>query len=324
MNIEIKHLSIGYEKKTIISNINLTAKKGELIALIGTNGTGKSTLLRTISGLQRKKDGEINVLNNNINNYTQKELAKIISFVSTKSVSISNLSVYDLISFGRTPYTNWFGTVTNEDKSIIESAIKMVGMQNFLNKNIDEISDGEKQRVMIARTLAQNTPIILLDEPTAFLDLPNRFQTINLLNKLSKEQNKTIIFSTHDLNIAIQEADKIWIVSNDNILEGAPEDLILSGDFDKTFLNNKIAFNNENGNFELKKTKTKSIKIIGDGKYYFWAKKALERNNFEIICNKNKCSTVIQQNIEKSKWIVHKENKEFKANSIYEMLQIIN
>jgi len=285
--VDIQNLEIGYpgsknESTSLFKNINLAASEGELIAVIGKNGVGKSTLLRNIAGLQNSIQGNILLNNKEISSYQRSEFARLVSFVSTEIVNIHNLSVFDLVALGRFPHTNWFGKLETKDLKSVSKALEMVGMKSFANKNINEISDGERQRVMIARTLAQDTPVIVLDEPTAFLDLPNKYEIVHLLNNLSKNENKTILFSTHDLNIAIQEADKIWLMLDKNILEGAPEDLILNETFNHIFENSSLNFDKLKGDFRIKRKHDVKIGLTGDGIYYTWTKKALERMNYSV------------------------------------------
>jgi len=323
--LKIKNLEIGYPSKNGVNNIlfkdiNLSGNSGELIALIGKNGIGKSTLLRNITGLQQSINGEIHFFDKSKENFSRTEFARMVSFVSTEIVNVSNLSVFDLVSLGRFPHTNWFGKLQSGDIIKSTRALEMVGMNDFARKNINEISDGERQRVMIARTLAQDTKIIVLDEPTAFLDLPNKYEIIHLLNKLSKQESKTVIFSTLDLNIAIQEADKIWLMLDDEINEGAPEDLILNETFNKIFEKSNLNFDKVKGDFRMHRKHAEKIGLIGDGIYYNWTKKALERLNFSVEKGNETIQHVkieIGNNI--CKWkLTEPENKQ-EFYSIYEL-----
>lgn len=323
--LNIDDLGIGYSVKKdqnniLFNNINLTAKSGELIALIGKNGIGKSTLLRNIAGLQEPIHGKVSYYNQLLKNYKRSEFAKMVSFVSTEIVHVNNLKVFDLVALGRFPHTNWMGKLQTEDIVRSNDAIDMVGMNKYLNKNVDEISDGERQRVMIARTLAQDTKVIVLDEPTAFLDLPNKYEIVHLLNKLSKEEDKTVIFSTHDLNIAIQEADKIWLMLDDKIVEGAPEDLILNEMFNKLFEESNLSFDRLKGDFRMKRKHSEKIGLIGEGVNYNWTKKALERLNFSVEKG-NASIQYIKVDIvnEKCLWQLFENKNIFEFNSIYEL-----
>ena len=322
--LKIKNLEIGYQLKRntrniLFKDINLSGNSGELIALVGKNGIGKSTLLRNIAGLQQAIHGDILFLDKSREHYTRNEFACLISFVSTEILNVSNLSVFDLVSLGRFPHTNWFGKLKDQDITKSVYALEMVGMKDFIHKNINEISDGERQRVMIARTLAQDTKMIVLDEPTAFLDLPNKYEIVHLLNILSKQEDKTIIFSTHDLNIAIQEADKIWLMLDDKIVEGAPEDLILNETFNRIFDNSNLNFDKVKGDFRMCRKHTEKIGLIGEGTYFTWTKKALERLNFLVEKGNDSIQYVKIGDQELVKWELIKEDNKQEFNNIYDL-----
>jgi len=319
--LEIKNLEIGYPVSkgsfySLFKDINLTAANGELIALVGKNGIGKSTLLRNITGLQHSIHGKVTINKKAILDYSRSEFAGLVSFVSTEIIQVNNLRVFDLVALGRFPHTNWFGKLEETDIVAVNKALRMVGMEQFANKNINEISDGERQRVMIARTLAQDTQVIILDEPTAFLDLPNKYEIVHLLNNLAKTENKTIIFSTHDLNIAIQETDKIWLMLDGGITEGAPEDLILNETFNHIFDHTNLNFDKVKGDFRMKRKHLKKIGLIGDGIYYTWTKKALERLNFSVDKGND---TIPHVTIEEGFWSYKNGENCLQVNSIYEL-----
>lgn len=282
INIAIRNLSVGYKKGknfvVIKEGINLNAHSGELIALIGSNGIGKSTLLRTLTAFQKAVSGEIQLNDRKLSSYTIKELARVLSYVSTEAIRVQNLRVWELLAMGRFPYTNLIGTLTDIDNHIIQRAILQVGLMGYEDRMIDQISDGERQRAMIARTLVQDTPVIILDEPTAFLDIRNKYEIIHLLHDFVKNENKTVIFSTHDLNISTSEVDKVWLMLDDKVVEGAPEDLILAGNFDQMFHSEKVYFNSESGDFMLRKNSLGSFVLKGDqGKIATWTSRALQR-----------------------------------------------
>ncbi|MBI5219494.1 MAG: ABC transporter ATP-binding protein [Bacteroidia bacterium] len=322
--IEIHNLNIGYPSKTIFSGINLSAYQGELIALIGINGAGKSTLLRTLARLQKESSGKVTIEGNNIHQYSIKTFAQRVSFVSTEPVYVSNLNVKELVALGRFPHTNWLGKLDEKDSAAVERAIHKTNIENLAEKNINQISDGERQRAMIARTIAQDTDIIILDEPTAFLDLPNRYETVSLLKALSKNENKTVIFSTHDLNIAIRQADKIWLIQKDKIIEGAPEDLVLNNCFTHIFESSKISFDIEKGDFTIPASMNRSVKLTGDGAEYLWTVKALERLGYLVSDSNNENITVrITRENNRLNWVIEKENCKFAVNSIYELSAIL-
>lgn len=215
--IQLQDFTIGYGQRTLLQSVNVTIADGQLTALIGRNGSGKSTLLRAIAGLSDAYSGT--VLLNGLDSRSLKadQLAKNLSFVSTERTRIPNLRCHDVVAMGRAPYTNWIGRLRAEDQCIVDDALAAVGMVDYADRTMDRMSDGECQRVMIARALAQATPIILLDEPTSFLDLPNRYDLCMLLSQLAHSQNKCILFSTHELDIALSLCDAVALIETPNL-----------------------------------------------------------------------------------------------------------
>ena len=287
--VECKNISIGYRERSsasvvVKSGLTLRAFSGEIVALIGGNGVGKSTLLTTIAGFQSPLSGELLIHHRAAAEYSSGELAREMSFVSTEIVRASSLTVRELVGLGRFPYTNWFGQLDEKDQSIMDTAISQVGLQGFENRQINRISDGERQRAMIARALAQDTRIMVLDEPTAFLDISNKYEIVRILHKLAEEQGKCIIFSTHDLNTALSLADHIWLMLDDRVVEGLPEEVASRGFFASLFPNNThLFFDPEKGDFRIRKESKGLILLEADEPEAFWAAKALERIGFEVI-----------------------------------------
>lgn len=247
------NLCIGYsskkEIKSIASNINLELKKGQLIALIGANGIGKSTLLRTLIGIQPPLSGNIVLNDKIITEYDSNSLAQNLSIVLTEKLPPSNLTVFEIIALGRQPYTNWLGNLADNDISKINQAIELTQITNLVNKKHYEISDGQLQNVLVARALAQDTPLIILDEPTTHLDLFHKVSLFKLLKKLAVETNKCILFSTHDIDMAIQISDEMIIMTNENVVQDEPCNFISKGSFDTLFKDEHIAFDSEKGKF---------------------------------------------------------------------------
>lgn len=228
--IQLKDLSIGYKlhngkTKTIASHINASVESGMLTCLIGRNGTGKSTLLRTMTGFIPPLEGQVILEGRDLSILSATERARIISIVLTERPETDNITVNELVGMGRLPYTNFWGTLQEEDRQIVDDAMQMIGIYELRNRKIGTLSDGEKQKAMIGKAIAQQTPVIILDEPTAFLDYPSKQETMLLLHQLAQELNKTIFLSTHDLNIAYQVADKIWCMGNDNGLRIGDEEI---------------------------------------------------------------------------------------------------
>jgi iron complex transport system ATP-binding protein len=321
----IEGLSVGYGErgpagKLVFSGIGLRAGKGESIAVIGKNGVGKSTLLRTIGRLQKPLGGKIQIKGSDINHYKRNAFARLISFVSTETIRVSNMSVLHLVSMGRYPYTGWTGKLGDDDYRIVNEAVHLTGIDDLKYKPVNEVSDGERRRAMIARALAQDTEIIILDEPTAFLDLPGKYEIIRLLNELTFSKGKTIIFSSHDLNITLQETDKIWLMHENKITEGAPEDLIINKDIYSLFKDSGISFNFESGDFRLARRKVGKISLKGEGTLKYWTQRALERLGYEICDEPDKdISVLINDKNKTAEWIVMKKGIEIKCNSIYNL-----
>ena len=247
------NLCVGYsskkEIKTIASNINLSLKKGELIALIGANGIGKSTLLRTLIGIQPPLSGDVILNGKNILDYDSISFAQNLSIVLTEKLPASNLTVFEIIALGRQPYTNWLGNLSENDIWKINEAMELTQITSLAEKNHYEISDGQLQNVLVARALAQDTPLIILDEPTTHLDLLHKVSLFKLLKKLAKETNKCILFSTHDIDMAIQISDEMIIMTSDNVVQDQPCNFISKGNFNTLFKDDHIAFDSEKGKF---------------------------------------------------------------------------
>ena len=318
-------LSVGYRNRVVLDNLNLSADDCELVAMIGRNGAGKSSLMRTIARLQPALSGEVAIAGKPLNKFSRSELAGMLSIATTEPVSISNLTVRQLVSFGRFPHTNWIGKLTAEDVALVYEAMQLTGVVSLENKNLHEISDGERQRAMIARALAQNTDLILLDEPTAFLDMPNKYEIVNLLHRLTLTKRKTIIFSTHDLNIAMQEADKLWLIIDGVIHEGAPEDMVLNHQFARVFEGTNLYFDDSNGQFKIKRKDMKQITVAGEGKTFFWTKKALERLGFEVqkMENGGYPSDIVISKTIPTTWILNNQEEQIQFNSIFDLTKHI-
>jgi len=322
--LQLKNLSIGYDKP-IQKNINLFADKTELISVIGKNGIGKSTLLRTIAGLQLKLSGDIYFEDKEIDLLNLKDKSKKISFVSTGAPNYINIKIRELVALGRFPHTNMFGNLSANDTKIINETICLTGIEHIAEKNIYEVSEGELQRAMIARALSQDTDLLIFDEPTAFLDIPNRYEILYLLKRLSRESNKTIIFSSHDLDIVMQLSDKIWLMKENEIIFGAPEDLVLNNNFEDLFINKNLKFVKNTGQFSFVIDKQHLVNIKGDGLIFEWTKKALDRAGFNYTCNKQHDVNVTILNSNNSiKWVFEKENNKFVFDSIYQLIKNIN
>lgn len=275
-------LSVGYDGYAVLSQIDVAIAPGTLTVLIGANGSGKSTLLRTLSGVQKPVGGKIDIEGRDIVALSRTERARTLSMVFTDRTGGGGLTVSETVGIGRHPYTGMLGHLGNRDKEIIAAAIADVGMGAFVDRRLGSLSDGERQKVMIAKSLAQETPIVFLDEPTAFLDYPSKVEIMQLLLRLAREKNKTVFLSTHDLELALQIADKIWLVDKEHGLRiGTPEDLSLDGEMGRFFEREGVVFDLESGLFRIDNKTFGEIRLTGDGPRAAMAAKALRRLGVE-------------------------------------------
>lgn len=251
--VEINNLCVGYGSQPIVSGITASLNSGKLTCLLGNNGIGKSTLLRTLSGFQRPLEGEIKINGTPISQLSHHTLAKTIGVVLTEKVNIHHFTTEELVGLGRSPYTGFWGNLSLQDQEIIHQSIEMVGIESLAKRQILTLSDGERQKAMIAKTLAQQTPIIFLDEPTAFLDFQSKVDTLQLLAHLAHSKQKTILLSTHEIELALQIADKIWLLDKNSQLQtGTPTELSENGIFADFIENIHIEFDSETQSIKMK------------------------------------------------------------------------
>lgn len=253
MTYELKDLTIGYGKTVVADGINATLEEGKMACLIGQNGAGKSTLLRTLCCFQPALGGQALLDGQDMTRLDAQELSTMIGVVLTERVDVQGMTVRELVAMGRSPYTDFWGKIKSEDEAIVEDAIRLTGIETLAPRQINTLSDGERQKVMIAKTLAQQTPIILLDEPTAFLDFPSKVETMLLLKKLAHEQGKTILISTHDLDLALQTADTLWLMGKSSLMVGSPSALAQDNTLAQFFANPNVHFNADELRFTIKR-----------------------------------------------------------------------
>ena len=314
--LQARNLVIGYGTRRIAGPLDADIQAGQLVCLLGPNGAGKSTLLRTLVGLQRPLEGTVAIEDGeraadgprhrqqaevaghgeraepehrwlDITRASPPQLAKKISLVLTDSVRNTQMTVYALIALGRYPYSNWLGLLSDADRALIAAAIEATGVGELTTRKVSSLSDGECQKVMLARALAQDTPLLILDEPTAHLDLPSRIQLMQLLHRLAGQTGKGILVSTHELDLALQVADEVWLLQKNTgqLRKGAPEDLVLSGTFQTAFEKEGILFDTATGAFRIQREEGAQVVLINEGadaSVFLWTQKALQRKGISV------------------------------------------
>jgi cobalamin transport system ATP-binding protein len=315
------NLSVGYTSpgmnKILFRDLNLHLDAGNLVCFMGPNGVGKSTLIRTIGGLQKPISGKISYASADPEGKNKLPLA--VSVVLTDRITSANLTVRELITFGRYPHLSWTLKLAREDISIVEKAIDNLNISSLVDRKIYQLSDGQMQMAMIARALAQDTRLMLLDEPTAHLDLNNRVDIMNLLRRIAHQMGKAILVATHELDLALQTADLIWLTGNhENIGTGIPEDLVLNGSFDQVF--KFKGFDLKTGKVRHEPFRGVSITLSGDGHVYLWTKNALERNGYLVTSSKG---PVEVQTNEAMSWNIVVHGKTKQVESILELLKAL-
>lgn len=324
MIVSIEKLLIGFPGRILLPPLTAGIRRGELVSVIGYNGVGKSTLLKTLAGVTDRMGGSISINGRDISVTGRKKMAMTIGFISTETIDVPNMTVFDLVATGRYLYTGWLGRLGEADRQTVIASMGMTGLTKLSDRYINELSDGERQRALIAKVLAQDTEILIMDEPTSFLDVRNRFEMMQLLRHLARSGEKTILLSTHDLQAAISESDKLWLLDDNGIIEGAPEDLVLNGAFDTMFADTAIRFNRHDGNFYPELTMERSITLAGYGTIRQWTARALGRLGFRVVEeNTLPGSVTIICDEETLTWKVHGMSEEKAFGSLYELCRFL-
>jgi iron complex transport system ATP-binding protein len=285
-DLVVGYRTSGRTNKTIAGPFALALHPGELVCLLGPNGAGKSTLMRTLAGLQPPLAGRLDLGGTPLADLSAGARARQLSIVLTDRVEASGLTVLELVRLGRHPHTGWLGGLSAHDEAQVQAALVATGTEAFAPRPVGELSDGERQKVLLARALAQDTPVVLLDEPTAHLDLPNRVSLMRLLHRLARQLGKAILLSTHELDLALQAADRIWLLPADGRLHaGTPEDLVLSGTFAAAFAREGLAFDPATGTFQLHEGQGPAVRVVGEGAGTFWTRRALEREGYAVTAS---------------------------------------
>lgn len=278
--LRLETLFVGFPGGNVLfENLNLTVAAGKLVCFMGRNGIGKSTLIKTIAGLQTPLSGSIYIDDQPV---VPRESAKQVAIVLTDRISTPGLTVEELVLFGRYPYLNWRLRLTNADLAKVNDSLEKLGLTHLKKKELNRLSDGQRQMVAVARALAQDTPVIILDEPTAHLDLNNRLEVMQMLKDLARETGKTFLIATHELDLALQLSDEIWLANDQKkLITGIPEHLVLAGIFDEVF--HRKGFDLKTGRVDHHITRSKRLILSGEGYRYLWTRNALERSGFEVV-----------------------------------------
>lgn len=286
--LQLRNVVAGYRSGAKVTPVmradDVALSEGSVVSLLGANGAGKSTLLRSIDGSLPLLSGEILLAGKPLGEYSRRELARLISIVSTDRTNAGGLTVYEFVALGRQPYTGFLGRLDATDRSVIQEAMASVGIAAKSNAFVAELSDGERQKTMIARALAQQTPVILLDEPTSFLDVTSRIDIMQLLHLLSRRRRKAVLLSSHDVALSLALSDELWLLSRDGALEGgATEDMVLAGKVNSVFDGRSASFDLLTGNFSPSSECRKSVALIcEDDVLRHWITNALARNGFSV------------------------------------------
>ena len=281
-----EHLTIGYhtdrQARAVAQELRLSVPTRQLVCLLGPNGSGKSTLLRTLAGMQSPLSGTIQLAGHPLDSLTAAQRATQLAVVLTEPPN-PHLTAYDLVAMGRYPYTGWLGRLSDRDRQAIEQALAVTGTQEFADRPVGTLSDGERQKVMIARAVAQDTPLLILDEPTAHLDVPNRMAVVRLLHQLTQQHRKAVVLSTHALDLALLMADRLWLLHDGAMHTGVPEDVVLDGTLATVFAHQGVMFDEYTGAFRVVRPAGRPIGLAGPMPLVFWTRRALERVGYSVV-----------------------------------------
>jgi len=323
-------LSIGYshrgQETCVAEALDLALNAGEFICLLGPNGAGKSTLIRTLAGMQAPLSGSLKLQNQTFHSISPRERARMISVVLTEALPVGMMDAYSLVALGRHPYSGWLGGLNQYDKERIKWAFKAVGAEGLEARQISELSDGERQKISIARALAQEAQVMLLDEPTAFLDLPRRVELMTILRNLAHREQMGLLLSTHDLDLALRFADRLWMITIDGqLIQGYPEELAMSGEFAAIFANENLDWDAERGSFRAHPNPCLKAHIEGDSIHALWTRRALERLGFGIAKPDEKSALSIQvvEMDDHTEWAVARNGNQATHTSISQLIDWI-
>lgn len=324
--LSAKNLSIGFKQnraaRCIAKDLQLALHAGELVCLLGPNGSGKSTLIRSLGGMQAPISGSVSVGNADFHTIPPRQRARLVSVVLTEALPAAMMDAYAMVALGRHPYSGWFGSLNAHDRERIEWALTAAGAKTLATRQVAELSDGERQKISIARALAQETRVMLLDEPTAFLDLPRRVELMRNLRDLAHREKLGLLLSTHDLDLALRFADRLWILNQQGeLIQGYPEALAMSGDFAKIFESESLDWDPAIGSFRAHPESCLRARVIGEGVSALWTQRAVERLGFGLTESGNTAFTVSIKN--ETSWEAKRGKEETALGSISELIEWI-
>jgi iron complex transport system ATP-binding protein len=327
--LELRSLSIGYAERKraphiVAGPLDAALRPGEFVCLLGPNGAGKSTLLQTLTGIRAPLSGSVLFETRALTSFAPLELAQRMSIVLTERVAVGMMPVHSLVALGRHPYTDWAGRLAPGDREAVARAIKTIGIAPLAERPFRELSDGEKQKVMIARALAQEPRVMILDEPTAFLDLPRRVELMHLLGRLAHTGDRAVLMSTHELDLALRCADRLWLLPPGGpLVEGTPEDLVLRGAFSSAFTTDVVEFDITSGAFRTVSEYRDSVALDGNGVECVWTRHALERAGYRVVARgQAKLSVEVGRNGDGTHWSVSGESLR-RCSSIETVLETV-
>ena len=326
--LETRDLAIGYRRRRkddirLAQGLNLVLRRGKLVGLLGANGTGKSTLLRTLARMREPLAGRVLLAGQDVNALSPLALARRLSIVLTLAPQPRLMNGYALVAMGRHPHSDWLGRLSAADHEAVAWAIESVSAGDLADMPLAELSDGQRQKLMIARALAQDADIMLLDEPTAYLDLPRRVEIMQLLKQLARAAARAILVSTHDLDLALRSCDELWLLSDAGIATGAPEDLVLDGGLGKTFSAAGIAFDKRIGSFVVDPPSGPRVRVIGEGEQVLWLSRALERTGFTVCSEAAEAEVARRSNGADTCWELRVNGQAKKRHSIQAVLDAL-
>lgn len=323
--VQTERLTVGYRRRperVVAANLNLAISDGELICLIGPNGAGKTTLIRTLAGMQKPLSGRVMLRGQDISKLTPNALARMLSVVLTDRIDPGMLTAREVVALGRYPHTGWDARLSDRDHAAVEDAIASVDVLALADRPFRDLSDGERQKIMIARALAQSPTLLILDEPTAFLDLPRRVEVMRVLRRLASERQVAVLVSTHDLDLALRSADRLWLIHPGGMLSaGAPEDLVLDGSLADAFRSAGAVFDMETATFSITATGSQMVSLGGsDPLRLLWTQRALERAGYNVSDNGD---AAIGITVFRDGWLASNSVNEIRCDSLHDLVQTL-